>query len=381
MAQGRKTDLEVVLATLKDAKAYPAPGYSKASREMLAAGLPHAAGTHEYQQGMLKLVTQLLHTARTAAASDQIALTEKAKLAEERVSVAEVALSEAEQATTARRQERDSKVKAAKAAQAVATQAQAYHESLVEARRLVEGARSVVLRRRDASLAAGEALRKFGSGELEESPAEQVLAVFREEQAEEALLTAAPHALKVQPSNRGYFDGIVVKEATSFLEQVATTATQQLESGREEAKDAEVEALGAWAVLDVAHERCAVADVVLGTAAVALRSQEAAEEEAKADLQGCKTALSQCLVQQTLGEVKIKELDLAATALERYIRAVILDAQESKAVQEELEAAPTQKLGVEEEVAGKDEDMAPVNDKVELPLLLGELPDAARMGA
>lgn len=378
MPRSQKTDLDVVLEVLADAESYPADGHTVASRGCLIAGLPHALArrpgeeAHKFQKGLVGLAEAALAAARATAAKALAAAEQEAKAAEEREDQAQVAACEAAEAVPARQAEREAKAAALPEIEAEVAAAEKYFRGLEEAKDAVLAERAVVKGRKEAADAAAVALEKLRTEEdVQDTDVARVVDYLREVDAEEALMAAGPHVLATRPSERREFDNSVLEEVGRVLAQTSAEAAERLAEGADGEAYAEAEALGAWAILDLAHEKKENARYAANVAKRAVKSAEDGEVAAKAAVESCRAEMSASLVQQTLAEARIKEVDAALAALARCVQA--------PAVEATVEMAPPVE-DVSMSLAVGEADCIPTDMKVDA-VDTHEIADLARSGA
>lgn len=274
---------------------------------MLAEGLPHALNVnpHEYQQQLVTLTKETLEGARQEAVRASSDLAVQATSAEERYMAAEEVCIRA-----------STDVEAKKTNSQMATSAVAANQ---KEHKLAEDAKRAVLAEHDglrdkkASIdSVVAALEQYEGGVSSEPPLTQVVAFLESMGAEKALVVAVPGALGATPAQRQGFDVVVMDWVKKTLVDEAAAANAALAAAAPAERDIAAQALGAWAVLDVARDRASEADSALAEAQATLAEALAEREAASAQRSGH-------LVQQTLAEACEERLKGALGALERLI--------------------------------------------------------------
>jgi len=271
---------------------------------MLAEALPHAftGSPHEYQQHVVTLTEEMLEGARQEAMRASADLAVQASAAEERCTAAEEACGRAKADVEAKKtisQDRTSAV----------TEHQKEHTLAEDAKRVVLSKHDDLREKKENIDSVVATLEKYEGGMLEQPPTTEVMAYLQSIGAEKALTAAVPGALALAPAARKDFDVIVMDFVKKTLVGDAATAHAALEAAKPAERDAEVEALGAWAVLDVAKDGAS-------KAAIALSEAQATLAEVTAEREAATKQKSDHLIQQTLAESREQQLKGALGALE-----------------------------------------------------------------
>mmetsp|Transcript_2670 Transcript_2670/g.8281 ORF Transcript_2670/g.8281 Transcript_2670/m.8281 type:complete len:375 (+) Transcript_2670:77-1201(+) len=374
MGRTERTDLDTVLSVLADIKTYPGKGQTESSRNMLIAGLPFALRSpsggeaHTFQKGLVGLTEAALAAMRAMAVEALEGCEEEARAADQRFSLAQVAVCDAAEAIPVKREEREVKAAAVKEVEAEVASAEKYFNGLEKIKEEVLTLRGEAKGRKKAADAAISALEKLKTESGEEQDTAAVMDCLSLVCAEQALMAAAPHALAAKPSERRQFDNTTLQEIARVLGQTSTKVEEELAAGAEGEADAEAEALGAWAILDIARERLGEAKFALNQTQRAIKAAESAEEAAKTNVESCRAAVSATLVQQTLTEARIQELDVAIAALARCARPPA--SADAPAIAEDVSMTP----------ADSEATCIPAVIKVDAPVMQ-MVPDPARLGA
>lgn len=343
MAKAAKTDLEVVIAALNNAESYPTESHPASARTMLVEGLPHAlpaAGQepHRFQREFISLAGGLLAEARKGATAALEACEAKSKEEEVQFQAAEKERSAAAESTATARADFEAKTAELRGLEEQAALAEVDLAGLEEARDAVLRGREELKGRRQAVSAVAAALEEWESGKSEKPPTAKVVAFLEEAKVEKALLAAAPSALAVRPAERKAFDNVAMEEISKIIEHSGADLDEKLAAGEPEERQALAEALGAWAILDVARDRVKEAKAALTAARRTLRDAEATEATALDAETTRREAQGEALAQQSQAAEKIKELDEAVAALER-VSEPAPEATEASAEAMEVEAA------------------------------------------
>lgn len=192
--------------------------------------------------------------------------------------------------------------------------------------------------------------------ELRDACIDAVCSYLKSEGADGVLLAALPKAFGCRPAECGAFDKIAVDEAVRAISDKVAACATQLAEGDERLEDVKAQYLGAWAISDLAREQVQAASEVRDNADSALQRATVDTKLAQSKVTDQDLILSTCLSESTIFDAKLKQLDVALSALAQ------LEAGE-EAEQENKENV----MAVDFE--GKDTTMA--MDHVQLPIQAG----------
>jgi len=323
MAFTLDADCVTVVVTLEKAETLSAD-----VRGMLSHGLPLAtrevpASRHRYQEDVIGM-------ARDALVSEQGAVVEKAGAIAGKVAAAEAEfdalrarLEEADKALDRATAEAQKKQAASKAAAAEASTGEAHYAAANAETKKVEAQVMAARQKRDSAEAIADCPLKMlvsGSCEDDESTQEAIQAVvafLTEIDAEAVLVAAAPAALKSKPAVRQGFDEVVV----NGISEAVATRRGLLEASAAAAEkvlaEAESEALGLWAISDVAQAAADAANAEWQTAEEARMVASEARKEVNKEMTKGTHAVNSTLSEQAKHEPRLQTLSAALEAMDR----------------------------------------------------------------
>lgn len=252
--------------------------------EMLCAGLPHAVegvpeDRHNMQIHMLKMAAQTLGTARDKAQAAEAACKQKVEAVQVEVDARKAASAAAREALSA-------------AQSATAAQKDALGEcKRTVAREEHEHKRVEAIDKSGKKIMAGlEKNRKEVAALLastdEKGDAEDIETFLHDEKAESVLIAALPSVLAKEPSERIGFDLVALASVKEFIGNKVADLDAEIAAEAARQADAHAEAVGAFAVMDLAKER-------LQDAVARLKEAEAAVEECREKLKETNAAMQQ----------------------------------------------------------------------------------------
>jgi len=317
--------MDMVIEILSDAAEYPAGGFSDSARTMLKEGLPYAvlceaapAELHGYQKEFVTCTGEGLDAAKAAASAAVAALSGEVREAEAQLAAAQEACEAAQKGLDGLRGEVAARAEEQRLALAEVDEARAAHAEVKEVEDQVlaeqgelEGKKKVV----DALLAS---MRAFESTEeAKDLDAAGLMAYLAEVGAEKTLLAAAGAALPVPKSSRGAFDALACAEVLAILSGNAAKFEAELAAIAPKVRYATSEALGLWAVHDVATETNTRAKVKLSETRDAEKQASRDLSAAKAEVAGRQRSLGALAEKQAANEGKVRKIVEASAALER----------------------------------------------------------------
>jgi hypothetical protein len=268
--------------------------------------------------------------ARDALVSEQGAVVEKAGAIAGKVAAAEAEfdalrarLEEADKALDRATAEAQKKQAASKAAAAEASAGGAHYAAANAETKKVEAQVTAARQKRDSAEAIADCPLKMlvsGSCEDDESTQEAIQAVvafLTEIDAEAVLVAAAPAALKSKPAVRQGFDEVVV----NGISEAVATRRGLLEASAAAAEkvlaEAESEALGLWAISDVAQAAAGAANAEWQTAEEARMVASEARKEVNKEMTKGTHAVNSMLSEQSKHEPRLQTLSAALEAMDR----------------------------------------------------------------
>eukprot|EP00928_Gymnodinium_smaydae_P080865 TRINITY_DN64481_c0_g1_i1.p1 TRINITY_DN64481_c0_g1~~TRINITY_DN64481_c0_g1_i1.p1 ORF type:complete len:446 (-),score=117.26 TRINITY_DN64481_c0_g1_i1:300-1451(-) len=331
MASTQAADYEQVSKTLK-ALATSSGGDKASPWKALAATLPHAAlepreSRHALQDELLNLVSESLKTCHAATVEEGIAVASKLETAKEAADKGEASVSEAALNET---QKADALATCDSALNSAESSAKAAEADRADA----EAAKAKASRKRedcsrecdeDSSIASGPLSLLTSGGwdddETRDTVMEAVSGLLERAGAEPTLLAAMQGTYAQKPEKRRRFDKVVEESVADITEKRVVALKSALEAASQSAEDADAEALGLWAIADLAKE---AASRLKGQAAQAsfdldeAKGQHAETKEALARLQSAFSALES---EKKASEAKATEIAGALECLERLTSA------------------------------------------------------------
>jgi len=184
-----------------------------------------------------------------------------------------------------------------------------------------------------------------------------VQAYLRSIHAEPCLVSAAPGALGRKPDIRVTFDITTVNAINKAIESKLAALDTDISAGKPTLRAASAEALGAWAIRDVARERSSNAIVELANAKKLLSDSSVALQAAEENVLKSRLAQSDLLTAKTMAGESVNNLATALDALSRLVACA--NAPAESASLEVRPAAPDADVEIQEEVAQQ----APEADK------------------
>lgn len=267
--------------------------------DMISRGLDHAllvppAQRHVLQVELLKMAALVLSTAQASAkleAEDGCQRKVKdaeAELETRRAAVAgaKTALEAAQVDATAAKTSVDSSEEQLVLQEEEQKQAEAIHEEKSEEVAACEKSKGEVV-------ALMEEMTSQGSGKV-------LFDYLREAEAEPALLSALPSVLKKAPSEREGFDDVVLAHLFSFVSGKVDYWTDKIEALVAAKASFRAEALGAWAVKEVAGDRVQQVKKELESAEEAVEDARQKLADANEVVQQAERALTQVRAEHSM---------------------------------------------------------------------------------
>jgi hypothetical protein len=308
--------------------------------DVLAAGLPHALGAgagqrHAYQEAVLDMAVEALrsgrHNAEEAKNEATAALeAERLKLQEctAHVDVVGSEQAAAEKTLADKQAAHDSAVKAVEADQVNLTQAEVVKGMIVkgmgERRSKRDRAASIL----DGTLSV---LRGGGWGDAE--TCEDCISVVKEFlegfSAESTLIAAFPGALRLQPEQRRPFDTMIEQAVIDVVTAELKKLEGEVNTGIAEEEHVSAEALGLWAILDIAKSTAADTERELAEASECLKEASSILSGAHEAVKTQNNLVARRVKTEEFSHKKIALFDNAIATLER-LRTISTDSAESK---------------------------------------------------
>mmetsp|Transcript_42754 Transcript_42754/g.118045 ORF Transcript_42754/g.118045 Transcript_42754/m.118045 type:complete len:368 (+) Transcript_42754:98-1201(+) len=319
-ATAKYADLQAAFSALTD--------LATGGGEMLKTGLPHAVEPsaderHAYQTELVTMVLDELRQAREAIEKKQASTNER--FAEEQAHI---------KAAKARVEEITTKEEAAK------NDVNGKSEALAAARMAVKGAErnhaesELVKTRMDRKLAELQKVRDrvafakeshlsmLCSGGWEDSDAqkeavETVVQLIKEIGAEDTLVVAMPAVFKVKPEARQPFDKFVEQAVVELVARHLEKLEAEIAVDTELAEQLSAEALGLWAIADVARDAVGVAEEALASSKGVLVEITDQRIHSETILTQHDKEVSELLTSQVLDEQRVSKFAAAIEAATR----------------------------------------------------------------
>lgn len=287
-----------------------------ATGEMLAEGLVHALqdrpeDRHDLQNALLKMVAQVLTSARSES---QL---EAEKTCQQKVDAAQVDLNTCKTAV-------------ANASEALAhaqANAQAKKEKLEECRRQSSNEEDEHKRVESLDQEKSNEVAVFDAGKQEvvallekmsePGSGEALLPYLRSANAEGPLLAALQSVLKKEASDRIGFDEVALTHLQNFLEKKTAEWDSKIETSGIAKANIHAEALGAWAVKEVAKQHLQEAVDELAAAEKAVITADQVLKDAKNAEQQQDGVLAHYLTDLTLAGERVRQCGEALESLAR----------------------------------------------------------------
>jgi hypothetical protein len=308
--------------------------------EVLATGLPHALSAgidqrHAYQEEVLDMSREALQFGRRRAEEAKAGAT--AALESERsnlqvyaanVEAADAEKSAAEAARQAKQATHDCAIAAIKAEKQNHTCAAATKQKVAEEMAKQRGKRDQATSMLDGTLIM---LRDGGWGDAEacEDAVAAVTEFLQGLSAENTLVAALPQALRLRPDARGPFDKVIVQGVIDVVTSELEKQKEVVAVGIEEEEHVNAEALGLWAILDLAESAASGTEAELAEASEALKEAVNKHSSAQEAVLTQSGVIAQRELDLELSQNTLTKFDIALDALER-LRNVASMSTESK---------------------------------------------------
>lgn len=261
--------------------------------KMLIAGLPHAIEEkadkrHKFQCMILELMNAALHDSKKHTTTIQAASAAKVQEAEAELEARKMQAKEAVSAEELTAAALDAKVTALAAARDDLKKGEeklrpANTENAKVAKRLEECKKE----RDQASFVVEATLNLLRSGELADERDESIdnLRTFLQKiKVEDTLIAAMPGVYRVKPESRRAFDQFADQAIEKAAADHLAKLNEVLEKETREAEEVKVEALGLWAIVDVAKDSVSSAEAEMASATKAHESTQRARTRAEASV-------------------------------------------------------------------------------------------------
>jgi len=314
--------------------------------EMLRAGLPHALeekpeDRHPMQEVVLKMSNEVLGSAQNEAQAEEAARRSEADAAQIELETLKAAANAASEALAAAK----AVVSEKKAAQGECKQAVAAEEHHHKKAEAEDKARAKIMAKLEKDRAQVAGLL----ASVDQKGSSKALQSFLESaEADIVVISSLPTVIAKEPSERTGFDLHVLKWLQDFLGDKVSALDAEMVAEIAQQADAHAEALGAFAILDLARDH-------MREATAGLRKAEAVVEAARESLKEANEAVEQ---QEGLSAAKRLEVVVAEDKARRCREA--LDLLKCLEAGPEVSAAP-----VPEEAPVPDD--APMVDTVMAP--------------
>eukprot|EP00928_Gymnodinium_smaydae_P022018 TRINITY_DN18625_c0_g1_i3.p1 TRINITY_DN18625_c0_g1~~TRINITY_DN18625_c0_g1_i3.p1 ORF type:complete len:386 (-),score=111.79 TRINITY_DN18625_c0_g1_i3:371-1528(-) len=328
VCQQPSSDLQQIREVLVNLASEHRGGAQQSPWATLAAGLPFAvaepkSSRHALQEELIRIVAENLQSTKDATAAASMELEAKVQAAQadveqgtERASAAQ----ETETQSAEKLQQRQEEQKIADETVATAEQDRLEAEAIKTstAKHLEECTQEHA---EASSVAAGPlALLVEGGWEDEETRADVLAAVedlLKRAGAEPTLLAAMHGTFRRKPAERGKFDQVVVSSGESAVAARVTALQKALDTSAITSEDANAEALGLWAIADLAKEAADKAKQAVSEAKASLGQAKRKRTEANSELQAMQQISQVASTEHNESEAKARRLSDALTALER----------------------------------------------------------------
>jgi len=320
------TDIELVAAILTEFET--STGFAKA---ILAKGLPKASGLEptDEQEQACEQISEALKAARQQVLDKQGSHDLQLQEVHASIAALEAAAEEVGREVVKKQQAIAAQEEALHEAQSSHSEVQAEHAKAEKSGKAFKS-KGAKLRQETSKFAAiVDALTALLHGSSSEGVVKSIIAGLQECSPEQALLAAAPCALALTPEARGPFDKLTLE----LVQEVLTTKLQELQkeiADREpEEAHQQAELLGLWALSDIEHAKLEALKHSLEKAKAEAEETKKASTQSRNKVLQQQKSLNAILVQKTLDEAKVAEIDQVAEIFQRLAAAeVVLPGQD-----------------------------------------------------
>jgi len=269
---------------------------------------------HQMQISMLGMVTEALEKAQGEAQEAEAAAKEDMKTSHEQLEALKATATAASETLAAARTKVSEKKEAVgECKRCIATEEQEYRKADALDRSGKKVMAGIEKRKKQASALLASILEKeflSANGEevkKNEDTADAVKEYLLEADADAVLIAAVPSVLDKGASERTGFDVVVYSTVKELLEKKVANLDTEIEAEAARQEDAHAEALGAFALVDLANERMESARVELKEAETVVASCKEKLAEADTAVKEGGRAYAQCQASVARAEVKSRQ--------------------------------------------------------------------------
>lgn len=344
------TEFEIVTAILTEFET--SKGSAKA---ILSKALPKASGlerTDEQEQARDQ-VFEALTSARQQVVEKQVPY--EAQLQEVNAAVAQL-----EAAASAAASEAGLKQQALATQEESLKEAKAEHATIIAEHAKAEKSGKTFTKRGDKLreetsryAAAVETLAALLQGLAPEGSVKLIISALEGCGPEQALLAAALGALELAPDARGTFDKLTIDSVNEVLTSRLHELQKELADRKPEEASQQAELLGLWALADVEREKNEALEQALEKAKAELVELRKSLTETRKQADNEQKGMTDILVQKTLDEAKVAEIDKVLAIFDRLAAAevVVPEPVAEDVVMEAVDAADQANMEVDEAAA------------------------------
>lgn len=346
--KGPPTDLELLSKILEDFEEY-----KSIAAELLLKALPRTAGVERFdeQDESCGRIREALQTAREKCISSQATLQSEITAAKIVVESSQAKVKEAEEVTVQFEQDLAAK------AEHLNSQKQERADALKEHNKVERVANSFTnqiesLRQAISKLSATITgpLSDLLEGPVSQDGVQRVVEMLLLCAAEKALVAASSGALLTAPSARGDFDKVTIELIQKLLNCKLHELEQELAEQVPQQEATGHELIGLWALGDILQEKIVAFEQTMEQAKANIADLKTAAVNATKEVTEQEKELSNILVKQTLEEMKVQDIDVAAAAFERLVAAEAAAVAAAEAAAAEAAAASEAAAAVSEAV-------------------------------
>jgi len=317
MAPKTKSDKCIVQAALETSHD------GETARNMLRYAFPHALTSgdesnkqqHAYQLEVLGLIENHLRSMAASARAEVQAEGVKVEEEKTKVTEAEAALAAATQSTDEALSIQHARETTVQELQAKAFKDEKRHKeirgrstSFLEAREETEAQRTQTK----------NLLERLQSVEAApENVVDELVEFLTDFCAEKSLVVSVPAAFRVERSARSSFDNFAIDAAREFVSQRLAELEKDIAANADDVAHAQAETLGAWAIMSCGQDDLAAAEKACEDAVEKVKEAKEGKTAAQKFLKDQKAEMSARLVEQTLAETRLNEVEEAQAAFER----------------------------------------------------------------
>lgn len=329
LQQAMKMDLELVMQLLLEGDGCP-----MAARAVMSEGFPHVAvdpcsKRHRYHEEFMHLVQDTLQDAKWCMLEKQSSAEESSTVENEMSDLHMLSEKMAREKESAHDAFRTKVALLEEARSEVKKWEQEHKKVQATSENLEKDANDLKKELEQVSSIIDGSLRMLldGGWEDDEMKTDSVEAVREYLVAigvDTVLITAAPHALAITPERRAPFDKVTVEHIVEVLQEEKNKIEANVAKVAPDVELARAEALGVWAILDIAREKELQVLSDKHDADVAHKSSMQASEDARQVVDWV-AAVRKLIAKQQLANNQAKQCDVASAETERIKDADMMD--------------------------------------------------------